>query len=174
VRAAADVDDYTAVYRCYDSADRLLYVGASCLGSVRFNQHQTEKGWWPGVARIQVEHYANRAEALAAERAAIESEAPTMNVHFGSRPSIVIRRQQEGFSDRRRGVPPEIAKGLLRLRRRQQAAANARRDVVLAAHRAGVSLGRIADLAGLHRVDVERVIWFAEHSKDGRAALPYR
>jgi hypothetical protein len=172
--AVVDVDDHTAVYRCYDREGRLLYVGASCLGLIRFHQHHTEKGWWPGVARIQVEHYASRAEALSAERAAIKSEAPAMNVNHGRRRSITIRRQQEWVSDRRNGIPDDIAKGLRLLRRRQYAIARARRDIVRAAHAAGVSLERIAELAGLHRVDVERVIWFAEHSKAGNAALPYR
>lgn len=172
--AAVDVDDYCAVYRCYDRDGQLLYVGASCLGMVRFHQHQTEKGWWPAVARIEVEHFDNRAVALAAERSAIETELPAMNVFHGRRPTITVRRQQEWKEDRKRGIPPDIAAALRRLRRRQYAAARARRDAVLAAWQAGVSLERIAGIAGLYRVDVERVIWYAEHSKDGMAALPYR
>jgi hypothetical protein len=172
--AATDADDYTAVYRCFDRDGRLVYVGASCLGLVRFHQHQAEKGWWPCVARVEVEHYANRAEALAAERAAIEAEAPRFNIHHGLRRSVTVRRRQEWASDQRVGIPDSIAKGLHLLRRRQHAIARARRDIVLAAWSEGVSIERIADLAGLHRVDVERVIWFARHSKDGMAALPYR
>lgn len=67
----------------------------------RIATHRRQKSWWAepdieqvaasvaeaveDIARIDVEHYEDRPSVVAAERAAIESERPRLNVHHGHR-----------------------------------------------------------------------------------------
>ncbi|MEV8494523.1 GIY-YIG nuclease family protein [Streptomyces sp. NPDC052002] len=69
----------TTVYRLYDKAGQLLYVGTTASPEDRWGQHAREKLWWSSVARAAVEWHPDRTEALAAERAAIQSEGPLHN-----------------------------------------------------------------------------------------------
>ncbi|MFF7561939.1 GIY-YIG nuclease family protein [Streptomyces pseudovenezuelae] len=70
----------TALYRLFDSARQLLYVGITSNPEVRWAQHAAEKPWWPDVAWHTLEWRPSREEALAAETAAIVAEAPLHNV----------------------------------------------------------------------------------------------
>ena len=70
----------TSLYRAFDTADNLLYVGISSQPSERFRQHRADKPWWVRVARIELMHYPNRAAAVEAERHAIQAEAPAYNM----------------------------------------------------------------------------------------------
>jgi predicted GIY-YIG superfamily endonuclease len=73
------------LYRFYDAADRLLYIGiTSALGS-RWDAHNRHKTWWPDVVRATVEHHPDRAAVLAAEKAAINAEKPIHNVTHNTR-----------------------------------------------------------------------------------------
>jgi predicted GIY-YIG superfamily endonuclease len=71
---------HTALYRFFTDDGRLLYVGISNSFPNRLMQHEAEKPWWQDVARVEVEHFASRAEALAAETAAINAECPFWNI----------------------------------------------------------------------------------------------
>lgn len=73
-------DESTALYRFYDAADRLLYVGITGDPADRWARHAAEKPWWPDVARHSVEWLPSREVALAAEAAAIVAEGPLHNV----------------------------------------------------------------------------------------------
>lgn len=75
----------TAVYRLYDTTGALLYVGASINPQGRLNYHQF-RSYWPSVVRIELTWYPNRAEARAAETAAIIAEDPRLNNLFSPRP----------------------------------------------------------------------------------------
>lgn len=70
----------TALYRCYDLAGVLLYVGISDNLKARFAQHAADKPWWPEVTRKTVAWHPSRAEAEAAETAAIRAEHPRHNI----------------------------------------------------------------------------------------------
>lgn len=70
----------TALYRMYDDAGRLLYVGISKHLPARIAAHDAEKPWWSGVASITVEHIDDPIEAIRAEIDAIRSERPVHNV----------------------------------------------------------------------------------------------
>lgn len=71
----------TSLYRYYDSQGLLLYVGVTQQGYIRGLQHaQAPAPWWPSVSRQEVEHFATRAEALAAEVSAIETLRPLFNL----------------------------------------------------------------------------------------------
>ena len=69
----------TAVYRLYDDADRLLYVGAGKAPQDRFRYHAKYKRWWPEVARMEVHWHEDRDTALRAEAEAITAEGPLYN-----------------------------------------------------------------------------------------------
>ena len=75
----------TCVYRCYDAAERLLYVGISMSLEGRLTKHR-RTAWWPEVAEITVQWFDGREAAKAAERAAIRDEAP---LHNRARPAAM-------------------------------------------------------------------------------------
>lgn len=70
----------TTVYRFYDSADVLLYVGVTSNMSSRFRAHGMGKSWWSQVARKTMTLYGTRDEAEAEEARAILAENPVHNI----------------------------------------------------------------------------------------------
>lgn len=70
----------TTLYRLFDKAGDLLYVGITNDPEVRWSYHARQKAWWPEVHRRAVEWKATRVEAEAAEAEAIGREAPRWNV----------------------------------------------------------------------------------------------
>jgi len=72
-------DARTAVYRLYDSADHLLYVGITHDPEQRWTTHAGTKTWWPQVAHNTIEWHDNRQLAEAAEKTAIRDERPAHN-----------------------------------------------------------------------------------------------
>jgi excinuclease UvrABC nuclease subunit len=73
----------TALYRHFDAAGQLLYVGIS-LNSIQRTAAHRSKDWFELIARIEIIWLPTRAHALAAEAIAIARENPLWNV---SRPS---------------------------------------------------------------------------------------
>jgi predicted GIY-YIG superfamily endonuclease len=69
-----------ALYRFFDASDVLLYVGITVDIGPRFKKHGSDKPWWGSVDRIEIEHFATRGDASAAERKAIKEEHPLHNV----------------------------------------------------------------------------------------------
>lgn len=69
----------TTVYRFYDQAGSLLYVGITNQQRRRIHQHASTQGWWPLAATATFTHYDTRAAALDAEAAAILVENPAHN-----------------------------------------------------------------------------------------------
>lgn len=69
----------TALYRLYDTAGVLLYVGVSDKPLVRWAQHAAEKAWWPDVAKLTLTWHDTRELALDAELCAIRAERPRHN-----------------------------------------------------------------------------------------------
>jgi len=66
------------LYRCFDADDRLLYVGVTTNPNVRMDLHRRtgRSPWWVDVERVEHTIYADRVDALLAERAATLTEAP--------------------------------------------------------------------------------------------------
>lgn len=77
-----DVVDARAhiLYRMYDRTDQLLYIGITVDARARWEAHAEEKTWWPDVATIRLEHFADRESVERAERRAIQNEHPRYNV----------------------------------------------------------------------------------------------
>lgn len=80
----------TALYRLYDAAGALLYVGITNDPGKRFSEHQRLSPWWSLVARRTISWCPHRSAALAAERGAIQNESPVWNVVFNSTPPAVM------------------------------------------------------------------------------------
>lgn len=78
-----------SLYRFYDSAGQLLYIGITNRVPRRLDEHGDDKPWFLNVARVEIEHHADRYAALAAEKTAIKSERPKYNVvhNRGGRPA---------------------------------------------------------------------------------------
>lgn len=68
----------TSVYRYYDSAGVLLYVGITSRGPQRNSEHQTKK-WWRFVVRQVVDHHPTRGAAELAEADLIRRFNPPFN-----------------------------------------------------------------------------------------------
>lgn len=78
-----EVDDSPQVlYRMFDTAGVLLYVGITFRPETRFYAHEQGKSWWHEVAEITLEHFAGRATVEEAERVAIRTERPKYNVIY--------------------------------------------------------------------------------------------
>lgn len=71
--------DETALYRCFNNKDELLYVGVSYSAINRFSQHKTSSKWAKDVVTIYIEPFDSRDLALAAEKKAIKTEYPKHN-----------------------------------------------------------------------------------------------
>ena len=82
-------DEPTAVYRFFDAADALLYIGVTASPQTRFTQHAATKPWWPQVARKTVEWHGKRQDAEDAESIAIDTEHPAHNI---TKPSCAAER----------------------------------------------------------------------------------
>lgn len=72
----------TSVYRLFNSAGEILYIGCSCKPESRWKAHRTLKTWWPEVASNTVDWYDALQEAEAAERSAILAERPKYNIVY--------------------------------------------------------------------------------------------
>jgi hypothetical protein len=69
-----------SLYRHFDNAGRLLYVGISLNAFHRLAQHKQHSHWFSRVAHVEIERFPTRMAALLAERAAIRDEKPLHNI----------------------------------------------------------------------------------------------
>lgn len=69
----------TAVYRYFNAAGTLLYVGATANPKRRAWEHGVRQRWWCDVASASFEWFADRQAAMDAEAAAIRAEKPLHN-----------------------------------------------------------------------------------------------
>lgn len=67
-----------SVYRVYDTAGRLLYVGCSSDVPARLRQHQQNAQWWLFHARVTTEDFPTREAGREAEERA--TEHPRWNI----------------------------------------------------------------------------------------------
>lgn len=70
---------FPAVYRCFDAEGRLIYVGCTVELTARRRWHEIQSPWWPEVAEIRTEKFADITKAHIAEARAIRSERPLYN-----------------------------------------------------------------------------------------------
>ena len=67
------------LYRHFDAAGKLLYVGVTRNVRLRNNCHNHTSPWWRDVSSTSVEELPTRGDALKAEENAIETERPIHN-----------------------------------------------------------------------------------------------
>jgi hypothetical protein len=67
------------VYRYYDAAGRLLYIGVTGQGHWRTHEHRRAAPWWPSVVRAEFEHFTDGVVAFEHETALIARLAPLHN-----------------------------------------------------------------------------------------------
>jgi predicted GIY-YIG superfamily endonuclease len=72
----------TILYRMYDKADQLLYIGITCNKERRWANHRKTSRWWRMVARKELTVFPNRIAAALAEEEAVRSEKPLHNVEY--------------------------------------------------------------------------------------------
>jgi hypothetical protein len=75
--ATADLSG-PGVYRLYDGAGLLLYLGSSMYPHLRILEHRS-KAWWPDVARTEVTECGDVFSARAAETRALATEPSVYN-----------------------------------------------------------------------------------------------
>lgn len=83
------VDRSHVLYRMYDRARELLYVGITFDAKARWKQHSEDKEWWTKVASVDLEHFTSRTAAERAEQKAIKKDRPMYNVTHQYRPTPV-------------------------------------------------------------------------------------
>jgi hypothetical protein len=77
---SGDVAERTAVYRFFDAAGALLYVGLTNNTAIRWDHHARRKPWWRDVTRKSVTWFEDRPTAARAEAQAIRAESPKWNI----------------------------------------------------------------------------------------------
>lgn len=81
-----------ALYRHFDIRDALLYLGISDDPIARGKQHARDSDWVQYAVRAEITWHNSRAEALAAEAAAIIAEQPIFNEQHNYYPGVAERR----------------------------------------------------------------------------------
>lgn len=71
-----------SLYRAFDSDGSLLYVGISHQPKCRMKEHKRKSKWYPLAARIEMEDYKNRFDAMSAERENIARHKPPYNLQL--------------------------------------------------------------------------------------------
>lgn len=128
-----------ALYRFYDKADELLYVGLTCNPPGRLATHRRDKPWWTTITRIELETFPSRSSCMSAEKLAIKNEHPRFNV---------IDR---GATDEQEGSLRQTAE--------EFAAARTERDeAIREAAGAGMTRRAIAAIVGISHQRVQQII----------------
>lgn len=76
------MESKTALYRHFNKANELLYVGISLNALNRLGQHKEHAHWFNDISDVRIEHFETREMALAAERDAVVKENPKHNINL--------------------------------------------------------------------------------------------
>lgn len=132
------------VYRLYDAADRLLYVGMTCDPGQRLREHKRSQPWWGEVHRHTLQETATRADAFFVEAGAILTEKPAYNRDIPSLDRYDVLRSRSTLAD---PLSPEDRISALEYQLRE-----ARREI----HRlAGEDRQLERRLADVHRLEAD-------------------
>lgn len=88
------MSELNTLYRFFDRAGQLLYIGITVNPPARFRDHQN-KTWWHLVTTIALETHATQASLLEAEQRAIVAERPLFNVVHNT-PIVVENSPRKG------------------------------------------------------------------------------
>ena len=70
----------TCLYRHFDDAGNLLYVGIALSPLSRLRAHRSRAHWFDDIASITIERFSDLAAARKAERVAAATEGPRFNL----------------------------------------------------------------------------------------------
>lgn len=98
--ASPDGDEPAALYRHFDAAGALLYVGVSVDVLARTANHLRDAHWSRQIAQITVARFESRSEALRAEWLAIYNERPKHNTMHAQAPLLGV---EQGGRSKKRG-----------------------------------------------------------------------
>jgi hypothetical protein len=136
----------TAVYRLFNAADTLIYIGIGKDPRKRWREHAKTKDWWPEVTTREIEWCETREEAEGIESGTIATKRPRYNNHPG-----MPGRTAGAFpnTQKRAGwTPSEELLDLFAKHNDELQAAGRTRDVIesrlVAIMRAGVTASRIS------------------------------
>ena len=73
------------LYRHYDEAGTLLYVGISTSALGRLAGHKNAAHWFWRIVTVKIEHHPDRASAARAETIAIHDERPLFNIELNGK-----------------------------------------------------------------------------------------
>lgn len=82
------MSDHT-LYRFFDTAGSLLYVGRTISPARRWREHEKNSPWFTAVAKVTRQVFATAAEVDQAERRAIATERPIHNIALNPHASTV-------------------------------------------------------------------------------------
>ena len=104
----------TALYRHFNNANELLYIGISLSAVQRLGQHQKHSHWFSSITHLTITQYINREAAISAETIAIGKEKPLHNIKH-NKPSLItykphIKTQWERWQETKAAVEHEITK----------------------------------------------------------------
>lgn len=91
-------DDTTSLYRHFAADGSLLYVGISLSWPTRTKAHVRGSRWFEQVAKVEIERFPTRTEALDAEREAIKREKPEFNVVHNRAHDAPARNARPAFN----------------------------------------------------------------------------
>ena len=74
-----------ALYRHFDSNEKLLYVGISISALNRFLSHRSNSEWAGQIETMKIEQCTDITDARERERAAIKAEKPLWNIQHNKR-----------------------------------------------------------------------------------------
>ena len=87
------------LYRHFDKDGALLYVGVSLSAVQRLAQHRDASHWFADIASVKIEWFADRKEAIAAERTAITAENPRHNLYRPTVKEVAATRADDSRQD---------------------------------------------------------------------------
>lgn len=161
-----------AVYRLYDVAGTLLYIG-SAYDPVKRSRAHRDKPWWPQVARREDEWHPTREAAYIAETEAIRQGPPPGNKISGPgavampapKPKagptpVFFLAELDAYFDQLEAEPPAIRfRKLTELMEDLEKAVFARRKAIFAELRAdGMTYREIGAAVGLSFARVRQVL----------------
>ncbi|HEY4267072.1 MAG TPA: GIY-YIG nuclease family protein [Galbitalea sp.] len=79
------MNDTHYVYRCYDAAGALLYIGCTQYPEKRIDQHRAARHWSTRIETVTFAGPYDYFVGLAIERNAIRTELPLFNIQWNPR-----------------------------------------------------------------------------------------
>lgn len=151
----------TALYRLFDAEGQLLYVGIAFNPRDRWRGHCSTKSWWKQVDRREVEWHGSRSEALTAEAAAIIEERPLYNIAGSEEAPAPVppkpRKARPTAPDRADKELTVAGRRWHRSKAAFQQADSELRTLVKEGRRRGIPVGRLVELSGFSRAQVNRI-----------------